>query len=182
MVVGACVGQVLTVLGHTVGVTQPALPPERCDVRVSPDVVCCTQLPLGRTVHQVQRATLYKWKFLKCKKKWDKKKSAWKTDVDLYLLSKTYRYFDKKGYNFVPIYNNHPKLLIKFWLKKCKQYTRHYDICGYTCINHTYPESEELCWLWPKSPGCLCSFGNQPLQTQPTYIKINQYNVFLPET
>lgn len=117
MVVGACVGQVLTVLGHTVGVTQPALPPERCDVRVSPDVVCCTQLPLGRTVHQVQRATLYKWKFLNCKKKWDKKKSAWKTDVDLYLLSKTYRYFDKKGYNFVPIYNNHPKLLIEFWLK-----------------------------------------------------------------
>lgn len=74
MVVGACVGQVLTVLGHTVGVTQPALPPERCDVRVSPDVVCCTQLPLGRTVHQVQRATLYKWKFLNCKKNGIKRK------------------------------------------------------------------------------------------------------------
>lgn len=181
MVVGACVGQVLTVLGHTVGVTQPALPPERCDVRVSPDVVCCTQLPLGRTVHQVQRATLYKWKFLNCKKMGSKEKYL-KNWCDLYLLSKTYRYFDKKGYNFVPIYNNHPKLLIEFWLKKCILYTRHYGICGYTCINHTYPESEELCWLWPKSPGCLCSFGNQPLQTQPTYIKINQYNVFLQET
>lgn len=176
MVVGACVGQVLTVLGHTVGVTQPALPPERCDVRVSPDVVCCTQLPLGRTVHQVQRATLYKWKFLNCKKNGIKRKVPEKLMLTCICYQKHTGTLTKRDTT------NHPKLLIEFWLKKCILYTRHYGICGYTCINHTYPESEELCWLWPKSPGCLCSFGNQPLQTQPTYIKISQYNVFLPET
>lgn len=58
MVVGASVGQMGTVGGHTVGGSQPALPPEGCDVGVSPDVMCGTQLPLCCTVHQVKRPSL----------------------------------------------------------------------------------------------------------------------------
>lgn len=63
----------------------------------------------------------------------------------LYLLLKIYRYFDKKGYNFVFIYNNYFKFLIEFWLKKCILYLRYYGICGYICINYIYLESEEFC-------------------------------------